>query len=80
MVGLASIKQNFQDWITQQCVILSGKKINSKKYEWLLGPFGNTNGIGEKFINQLAENEHLEICKSEQSKGLINSIDQLYLV
>jgi len=79
VIGFPSIKQNFQDWITQQWVILSGKKINSKEYKWLLGPFGNTNGIGEKFINQLAENENLEIYKSEQNKGLINSIDQLYL-
>lgn len=79
MLGFASIKQNFQDWITQQWVILSGNKINSKEYEWLLGPFGNINGIGEKFINQLAENENLELLKSEQSKGLIKSIDQLYL-
>jgi len=78
-MGFASIKQNFQDWTTQQWVILSGKKINSKEYGWLLGPFGNTNGIGEKFINQLAENENLEICKSELSKGLIKSIDQLDL-
>jgi len=79
VIGFASIKQSFQDWITQQWVILSGKKINSKEYEWLLGPFGNTNGIGEKFINQLAENENLEIYKSEQNKGLIKSIDQLNL-
>ncbi|MBQ0767772.1 MAG: hypothetical protein KBT58_00660 [Bizionia sp.] len=75
----ASIKQNFQDWITQQWVIISGKKINPKEYEWLIGPFGNTNGIGEKFIKQLAENENLEICKSELSKGLIKSINQLKL-
>lgn len=74
-----SIKQNFQDWITQQWVIVSGKKINSTEYQWLLGPFGNTNGIGEKFINQLVKNEDLEICKSEHSKGLIKSIDQLNL-
>jgi len=78
-MGFASIKQNFQDWITQQWVIFSGKKITSKEYEFILGPFGNTNGIGEKFIKQLEENENLEICKSELSKGLIKSIDQLDL-
>ncbi|MDX8554211.1 hypothetical protein MK851_11330 [Tenacibaculum sp. 1B UA] len=78
-MGFAFIKQNFQDWVTQQWVIVSGKKINSKEYEWLLGPFGNTNGIGEKFIKQLEKNENLEICKSELSKGLITSINQLKL-
>ncbi|MGB1042056.1 MAG: hypothetical protein ACPGU6_01565 [Tenacibaculum sp.] len=78
-MGIAVIKQNFQDWITQQWVIFSGKKINPKEHEWLIGPFGNTNGIGEKFIKQLEEAENLEICKSKLSKGLINSIDLLKL-
>ncbi|MCB9227486.1 MAG: hypothetical protein H6578_10010 [Chitinophagales bacterium] len=76
---LASIKQNFQDWITQQWVIAFGKKINSQEYKWLLGPFGSTNGIGEKFINQLAEKEDLSILKSNKNKGLLNSIEQLNL-
>ena len=75
----ASLKQNFQDWITQQWVILSGKKINAKEYEWLLGPFGNIDGIGEKFISQLAKKENLEISKSVHNKGLLESIDQLNL-
>lgn len=75
----ASIKQNFQDWVTQQWVIISGKKINLKEYEWLIGPFGNTDGIGEKFIKHLVENENLEIGKSELNKGLIKSINLLKL-
>lgn len=76
---LASFKQSFQDWITQQWVILSGKKINSKEYEWLLGPFGNTNGIGEKFIKQLTKSENLKISDLEKRKGLLESIDYLNL-
>lgn len=75
----ASIKQNFQDWVTQQWVILFGKKINTQEYQWLLGPFGNINGIGEIFINQLAENENLSISKSSKNKGLLKSIEQLNL-
>lgn len=78
-MGFASIKQNFQDWVTQQWVIVFGKKINSQEYKWLLGPFGNTNGIGEKFINQLAENENLSFNKSIKNKGLLKSIEQLNL-
>lgn len=72
-------KQKIQDWITQQWVILSGKKIDYKDYNWLLEPFGNTNGIGEKFITQLATNECLEINKAKKSKGLLESIHQLNL-
>ena len=75
----ASFKQNFQDWVTQQWVILTGKKINSVEFKWLLGPFGNTNGIGKNFINQLTKNENLEICKLSSKRGLLKSIDQLNL-
>ncbi|SRX74371.1 hypothetical protein [Aequorivita antarctica] len=77
-MGTALLKQNFQDWLTQQWVILFGEKINTKQGEWLLGPFGETNGIGEKFIKQLVEKEHLVIDKSEKNKGLLQSISQLH--
>lgn len=78
-MGIASLKQNFQDWITQQWVILFGKKIIPNQNEWLLGPFGKTKGIGQKFIEQLAINENLEIDKSKRERGLIQSINQLKL-
>lgn len=71
--------QKFQDWFTQQWVILWGKKINPKEFTWLIGPCGNINGIGENFINQLAKNENLIIERESKSKGLIASIDQLNL-
>ena len=72
-------KQTFQDWLTQQWVILFGSRINKEESEWLLGPFGNTNGIGLKFITQLAEKEKLIIDKNKKNKGLIQSINQLNL-
>lgn len=78
-MGVASIKQNIQDWVTQQWVILSGKKIDPNEYNWLLGPFGKTKGIGEKFIAQLAKDENLEFYENEQNKGLLKSINQLNL-
>ncbi len=78
-MSFTSIKQNIQDWITQQWVIVSGQRINYEDFKWLLGQFGNTNGIGDKFITQLAKTEDLEICNSEKSKGLLMSIDQLQL-
>ncbi|MCG8734709.1 hypothetical protein [Tenacibaculum finnmarkense] len=73
------LKQNFQDWITQQWVILFGKKIIRNKSKWLLGPFGKTNGIGLQFIEQLAENEQLTIDESKINKGILHSINQLNL-
>ena len=78
-MGIASLKQTPQDWITQQWVILFGKKIILDEDEWLVGPFGNTDGIGQKFIEQLATKENLEIDKSGDKRGLLQSIDQLSL-
>ncbi len=77
-MGTAILKQNFQDWLTQQWVILFGEKINSKQDTWLLGPFGETNGIGAKFIQQLAEKECLAIDNRKKNKGLLQSISQLH--
>ena len=76
---LASFKQNFQDWVTQQWVIAFGKKIDPQEFKWLLGPFGNVNGIGEKFIKQLAKNKNLDIDSDSKNRGLLNSINQLGL-
>ncbi|WP_420603471.1 hypothetical protein [Flagellimonas sp.] len=78
-MGIAALKQNFQDWMTQQWVILFGKKITPEQNEWLLGPFGKTKGIGQKFIKQLEADEYLEIDKGEHERGLIQSINQLNL-
>ena len=78
-MGIAPLKQNFQDWITQQWVILFGKKIIPNENQWLLGPFGETNGIGLKFISQLAKKEQLIIDKKQVNKGLLHSINQLSL-
>lgn len=78
-MGNAIKNQNFQDWITQQWVILFGKKINKSEHNWLLGPFGGSNGIGKKFIKQLSENEQLIEDNQKNIKGLIQSIHQLNL-
>ncbi len=78
-MGIAYRKQSLQDLITQQWVILFGKKIDKTEHKWLLGPFGGTNGIGLKFIKHLAEKEHLIIDNEKKGKGLIQSIDQLNL-
>lgn len=78
-MGIAHKKQSIQDWITQQWVIVFGKKIDKTSHKWLLGPFGGTKGIGQKFIKQLAEKEHLVIDNQKLDKGLIESIDQLNL-
>ncbi|CAZ98333.1 MULTISPECIES: hypothetical protein [Zobellia] len=78
-MGIAHKKQSLQDRITQQWVILFGKKIDTTEHQWLLGPFGGTNGIGLKFIDYLAKKEGLHMDHGKRNKGLIQSIDQLKL-
>lgn len=78
-MNLAYTMQKFQDWFTQQWVILFGRKFNPNDEEWLIGPFGELNEIGEEFINQLAVKEHLIMERNVRSKGLLTSIDQLNL-
>jgi hypothetical protein len=76
-LNLAYPLQNLKDWITQEWVITTGIKIDSIKESWLLGPFGNLNGIGEEIIYQLAEKENLNIKRNTNSTGLLSSIKQL---
>lgn len=78
-MNFARPKQTFQDWFTQQWVILWGKKILPEETTWLMGPFGNVNGIGEDFIYQLAEKEQLLVQRETKDKGLLPSITQLNL-
>ena len=78
-MGIAKKNQNIQDWITQQWVILFGKKIDTLKFKWLIGPFGETHGIGIKFIDQLVKNENLVVESQKKDKGLLDSIKHLRL-
>lgn len=78
-MGIAKKNQSLQDWITQQWVILFGQKIDTMKYEWLFGPFGGINGIGIKYIKELAHNENLLIASQGKDKGLLDSIGHLGL-
>ncbi len=79
-MNFAHSMQRFQDWFTQQWIIIFGKKINPKDESWLFGPFGEIDGIGDKFISQLSQRENLEILRNCNSVGLLNSIHSLNLL
>lgn len=78
-MNLALTKQKFQDWFTQQWVILWGRRIDPSTHAWLMGPFGELNSIGEEFIFQLAEKENLAVKRNAPDTGLISSIHMLQL-
>lgn len=71
--------QKFQDWFTQQWAITWGKKITPENVPWLMGPFGETGGIADRFIDRLAEEESLVIERNTTSGGLIAEFSKLNL-
>ncbi|MCD0454659.1 hypothetical protein LPB85_04265 [Chryseobacterium sp. LC2016-27] len=71
--------QKFQDWVTQQWVILRGRKIKPEDFPWLMGPFGNLDAIGEDFIHQFAKKKNLIVEKDSKAKGIIPSMQKLNL-
>lgn len=78
-LAVTNTMQKFQDWFTQQWAIFRGKKIDPQDTAWLMGPFGNLDGIGDDFIGQLAARENLIIARDAHSQGLIPSIAMLNL-
>lgn len=78
-MSLAYPFQRFQDWSTQQWVILSGRTFDPHNQKWLKGPYGGLHGIGEEFFEELATNEHLLLMRNDPSSGLLTSIDELNL-
>lgn len=76
---LADTKQHFLDWLTQEWVILFGRKFDPTNEKWLIGPFGEIDGIGEAFIQQLANKEQLSVVRNQTSTGLLSSIKELNL-
>jgi hypothetical protein len=71
--------QKIQDWLTQQWVIMWGRKIDPTKFAWLMGPFGNLDIISEHFVTEFAEKENLVITRNSKLAGLIPSIEALNL-
>ena len=78
-VNLAKPLQKFQDWFTQEWVIISGKRIEPKDVSWLMGPFGKLGSIADDFVKQLADDEGLVIQRNNTTHGLIPSFQDLEL-
>jgi hypothetical protein len=70
---------HLQDWITQQWVKWTGKRIDPAQDSWLTGPIGHIDIIKDKFFRELAEKENLEILDNIPGTGLLDSFDSLEL-
>ncbi len=72
-------KGHIQDRITQIWVKLTGKTFDPGKEEWLTGPIGDTDIIKDKFIQDIAAKENLEIQQNLPDSGLLESFGDLEL-
>jgi hypothetical protein len=52
------------DWVTQQWVRTTGRRIRLDDHPWLSGPAGNPRGIGKDFFPQYAEKHDLDIVQT----------------
>lgn len=64
------------DWVTQQWVRATGRRISIAANPWLDGPIGNTRLIGKDFFTDYAPRHNLVLAE-DGSRGLIDSFDQL---
>jgi hypothetical protein len=52
------------DWITQQWVRSTGRRVRLTDHAWLDGPVGSTRGIGKDFFYEYAKRHDLEVVES----------------
>ncbi|MDN5200656.1 hypothetical protein QQ008_04765 [Fulvivirgaceae bacterium BMA10] len=65
-----------QDWITQQWVKYTGKRISPESYPWLMGPIGDVRLIKDQYIDTLRKKENLVLKENVPGSGLIEHTDQ----
>lgn len=70
---------HLQDWFTQVWVKTTGRRFDPEKDAWLIGPIGDTDIIGDKFIDVLAQQDNLQIVKNVESAGLLEAFEDLQL-
>jgi hypothetical protein len=71
--------ENLLDKTTQLWVKLTGRRIDPQSHSWLMGPVGDADKIGDKFIARLAQDSNLKIVYNEKGSGLLNRIEELHL-
>jgi hypothetical protein len=73
------MKQHPIDLMTQKWVKWTGKRVDPSNSAWLIGPVGDPDLIGDKFMNDLAVEEKLTIHKNLHGSGLMDDFNELEL-
>jgi hypothetical protein len=75
-IWLGERRGYLSDWTTQLWVRATGRRLNVRDSEWLLGPIGGTRQIGESYFAELAASEGLACVPAA---GLLPGFRQLGL-
>jgi hypothetical protein len=78
VIWLEDSRGYLSDWVTQQWVRCTGRRIEISKHAWLEGPVGNTRRIGKQFFFDYARAHGLEVVRSG-CRGLIPDFRDLFL-
>lgn len=64
MIWLGDKRGNLADWVTQQWVCATGRRIRIADHPWLDGPVGGTRGIGRNFFEEFAAEKNYELVRT----------------
>lgn len=74
---LGDRRGNLIDWLTQQWVRMTGRRITLASHPWLSGPVGSTRSVGKDFFDTWAAAENLSVARYRSGKGLLPSFIEL---
>ena len=74
MIWLGAKRGYLSDWLTQQWVRATGRRVDPANLPWLNGPTGATRGIGLKFFDDYAARAGLEILSEDTPRGLVEDL------
>jgi hypothetical protein len=74
MIWLGANRGYLSDWMTQQWVRATGRRIELARLSWLDGPTGSTRGIGPQFFDDYAARVGFEIQSEGSPRGLVSDL------
>lgn len=79
MMWLGESRGYLSDWVTQQWVRLTGRRLDIDESHWLSGPVGDVSGIGKEFFGALAARDGMlvETATDAEPLGLLADFGQL---
>ncbi len=77
MIWLGESRGYLTDWVTQQWVRFTGRRVSFANDPWLLGPVGKPRGIGVTYFEDLASETGLTVRRDSSPRGLVPAFDAL---